>query len=120
MTLKEQGEVVHASNHSELLTIVNETKNRLVIVDFYANWCSPCVHFKPKYSVLAKEYVNKAVFVKVDIDETPESSQFFAVNALPTFGVFFNGKEQMKCEGALEEKLRSVIDSTIAKLNLLL
>lgn len=54
-----------------------------VIIDFNATWCGPCQRFAPIFEAVAKEYEGKAVFMSVDVDNSPVAAQQFEVNAIP-------------------------------------
>jgi thioredoxin 1 len=79
---------VTASNFGE---IVNE--HPLALIDCWASWCGPCVVISPIVEELAKEYVGKVLFGKLNVDEnrrTAERSQIFGI---PTLLIIRNGKE---------------------------
>ena len=62
-----------------------------VIVDFYSDGCGPCRQIAPAYKRLAKEIgQDRAVFVKVDVDENEETAEFCGIQAMPTFKFFKN------------------------------
>lgn len=110
-------EVVVASNFEQVLTILHEYKEKLIVIDYFAPWCAPCERFAPKFASIAKDFADSALFVKVDVDEVPEAAEAARVSTLPTFVLFYNGHRQADCEGALEEKLRSIIKDTITKIS---
>ena len=53
------------------------------IVDFYADWCGPCRAIAPTLEELAKEYGDKIVIYKVNIDKSPELAQAFGIRSIP-------------------------------------
>ncbi|KAJ4749146.1 Thioredoxin [Rhynchospora pubera] len=55
-----------------------------LIVDFYATWCGPCVHMAQELEMLAVEYEDNALFVKVDTDDEYEFARDMQVRGLPT------------------------------------
>jgi thioredoxin 1 len=64
-----------------------------ILVDFWAPWCSPCKTAEPILDELSESYKDKVVFVKVNIDENPTSSQKYNVLSIPATILFKNGKE---------------------------
>lgn len=68
----------------------NETKEGLVLVDFFATWCGPCSMLSPVIEDLEKEMEIKVL--KIDVDELPEIAQKFRVMSIPTLLLFKDGK----------------------------
>ncbi len=66
--------------------------DRLVVVDFYADWCKPCKALAPRIAELAKENKGDVVFGKLDTDANGKVSGKYTVRALPTVMIFKNGK----------------------------
>lgn len=71
-----------------------ETVSRqpLMVVDFWAAWCGPCRMVSPIIEQLAKEYVGKAAFGKVNVDENPVISNQFQIQSIPTLLILKNGR----------------------------
>ncbi|XP_017484976.1 PREDICTED: thioredoxin-2 [Rhagoletis zephyria] len=63
----------------------------LVVIDFFANWCGPCKIISPKLEELAAHYSDKAVVLKVNVDDCEEIALEYNVTSMPTF-VFIKGK----------------------------
>lgn len=70
-----------------------------VLVDFYATWCGPCRMVTPILEDLAGK-LDKISFVKVDIDESPDVAEKYAVAGVPTLVLFKNGDEVDRKVGA--------------------
>lgn len=69
-------------------------KNSLpVLVDFWAPWCGPCRMAEPVLEELSEAYKGKVVFVKVNVDENPQTHGKYGVMSIPTTIVIKNGKE---------------------------
>jgi thioredoxin 1 len=62
-----------------------------VLVDFYADWCGPCKRLTPLLEEFAEEHPEVRV-VKVNVDDNPELTRQYGVNAMPTLMVVRNGK----------------------------
>jgi thioredoxin 2 len=85
-----------------------------VLVDFYADWCGPCKMMAPFVDELARDYVGRALVVKVDTDHAQRATQPFGIRGIPTSIVFKDGKEAARKVGAvpkagLEELLRQAL-----------
>jgi thioredoxin 1 len=63
-----------------------------VVVDCYATWCGPCRKLAPIVDNLADEYAGKIKFVKINVDESPETAHKFQIEAIPTLLFFKDGK----------------------------
>jgi thiol:disulfide interchange protein len=78
---------------------------RLVLLDFYADWCPPCIVIEEK--VLPHRSVREAledfVLLRLDTDQFPEAVRFYAVSAMPTLLVLdAEGQERQRFEGIQE------------------
>lgn len=81
---------------------------KLVVVDFFATWCGPCVRIAPVYEQLSVKYKN-VVFLKVDVDKCPETAAREEVSAMPTFKFYKNKTKIDSMRGADEVKLEETI-----------
>jgi thioredoxin len=83
-----------------------------VLVDFWAEWCGPCRMFAPTFEKLANELGDKALFVKVDVEENPVTTSEEKVGALPMLAVYYKGKRVAMKTGIVTDKvMREMIDS---------
>ena len=72
-----------------------------VVVDFWAEWCTPCRAIAPIVEDLAKKYAGKVTFAKVNTDENPEVPQRYMVMGIPTLLFFKSGKLVDQVVGAM-------------------
>lgn len=63
-----------------------------VVCDFWATWCGPCRMLAPVLDELSEEYSDKAVFVKVDVDDNEELAAKYEIRSIPDVIVFKNGE----------------------------
>lgn len=83
---------------------------RLALVDFFAEWCMPCVMMAPIVEELAGK-MKTVKFAKVNIDENSQLASKFKVMSIPTLIIFRDGKEVERIIGSqpaenIEEKLK--------------
>lgn len=83
-------------------TIKNTSKP--ILVDFWAEWCMPCRMMAPVIEELARDYAEKAVFAKINVDENPETAARFNVTGIPSFIIFKNGQPVEQMIGACGRK----------------
>lgn len=77
----------------------------LVLVDFWAAWCGPCIAMAPIVEKLAAKYADNAQVkvAKLDVDAQMETSQAYRILSLPTFKVFIGGQAVSEMVGASNE-----------------
>ncbi|OIP40357.1 MAG: thioredoxin [Deltaproteobacteria bacterium CG2_30_63_29] len=61
--------------------------NDILLVDFWASWCGPCMRFAPTYEAISEKHPN-IVFAKVNTEEQPELASYFQIRSIPTLMVF--------------------------------
>lgn len=74
----------------------------LVVADFWAAWCAPCLAVAPVYKKLAEEFSQQIQFIKVDTDEYQKLAGQFHIRGLPTFIIFRNNNEISRQSGAMD------------------
>src|SRR4030065_562517 len=85
-----------------------------VIVDFWAEWCGPCRMIAPIMEELSKEFSDRVVVVKCDVDNNPQVTAKYGIRNIPTVLFFKGGKIADKQVGAVAKS------NFINKLNALL
>lgn len=85
-----------------------------VLVDFWAEWCTPCRMIAPVVEQVAAEYEQRAVVGKINIDEEPDLAGRYGVMSIPTIIVFKNGEIKQKSVGVVgKDKITAMIDSVL-------
>ena len=77
--------------------------NKVVLVDFYADWCGPCKMMAPIIDTIAEEIGDKAKICKLNVDEAQDISIEYNVMSIPTLIIFKNGEVFEKLVG-LQDK----------------
>ena len=83
-----------------------------VLVDFWAEWCGPCVQIAPALEEIANEYKDSLTVVKVNIDENPETPAKYGVRGIPTLILFKDGEIAATKVGAAPKRQLSEWIST--------
>jgi thioredoxin 2 len=73
-----------------------------VLVDFWAPWCGPCIGMAPQFDLAAKQLKGRAVLVKVNSDDNPNTSSRFGIRSIPTLVRLEAGREKSRQTGALQ------------------
>lgn len=87
-----------------------EQKKGLVLVDFWATWCGPCLIIAPVLDQLAKDYEGKVRVAKLDVDTNQRVAARFNIRSIPTLLFFKDGKHVDTVIGA---QPKPVIESKI-------
>ncbi len=86
----------------EFLQVINSDK--LVVVDFYADWCMPCKFLSPLLEKLSREYKD-VEFYKLNVDENQELAFEYGISSIPTVLFFRRGRVVGGFVGAMPENM---------------
>ncbi|WP_250674658.1 thioredoxin [Paraclostridium ghonii] len=90
-----------------------ENTSEITVVDFFATWCGPCKMLAPVFDELGND-IDKAKFLKVDIDKSLELARRFQVTTVPTVIVFKDGEEAERLVGFIpKQKLEDMVNAHI-------
>ena len=95
--------VIEIDQNNAQQYLIDESFNRPVVVDFWAEWCAPCKQLMPLLEKLADEYAGAFLLAKVNADEQQGISQQLGVRSLPTVMVFKDGQPVDGFAGAQPE-----------------
>ncbi|RAL63100.1 hypothetical protein DID88_004184 [Monilinia fructigena] len=91
--------------------------SKIVVTDFYADWCGPCKAIAPLYEQLSAKLSrpNKITFTKVNVDTQKEIASTYGITAMPTFIIFKEGKQVEKVQGANPTVLQDIVKKLVAE-----
>ena len=91
-------------------------KGDLVLVDFFADWCMPCMMMLPIIEDISKDFFGKIRIGKVNVGEYPEIAEKYGVSSIPHFIFFKEGKIIEEIIGAVsQDEFEEKINFLIAK-----
>ena len=94
--------------------VLENSINKPVLVDFWADWCQPCQTIMPMLAKLAEEYAGKFELAKINADEEQELAAHFGIKSLPTMKLFFKGQLVDERTGVVPESdIREMLDKHI-------
>lgn len=87
---------------------------KVVMIDFWAEWCGPCVKLGPAVDAISEKYEGKAIVGKINVDENDEVSSENRVRNIPTILFFKDGELKDRSVGFvpqsdLEAKLEALL-----------
>ena len=88
---------VNDSNFEEVVL----KSEKLVIIDFWAEWCGPCRMVTPILEEISEEYEGKILVTKLDVDSNPGISSKLGIRNIPTVMFFKDGEMVDKQVGAV-------------------
>lgn len=98
--------------------VVEPSRDKLVIIDFWAEWCGPCKALTPLLEKVAAAYADKGVvLVKLNVDEEQFIASQFQVRSIPTVYAIFQGQPVADLTPArTESQLKQALDQILAQL----
>lgn len=103
------GNVAYSGNDGKVKEVSeknfeNSISKGVVIVDFWATWCRPCLMQAPIFEEAAKEMKGKVTFLKIDVDKAKNVAAKYRISSIPTLIVFKDGKEVTRTMGTQQKE----------------
>jgi thioredoxin len=95
-------EFVMELTESEFSKVIKDKKAPLVIVDFFAEWCMPCVMMGPVFERLAEKHPS-VKFCKINVDDASKVSMEYEVSSIPCIIFFKDGEEVDRVTGGVSD-----------------
>jgi len=88
---------------------------KLVLVDFWAEWCGPCKRLAPTVDALAADYDGRMTIGKLNVDENPDTTVKFNVRGIPALLLFKGGEVVDQVVGLVpKDDIKKVIDKHLS------
>lgn len=95
--------------------VIDESLNRPVVVDFWAEWCQPCRQLMPAMEAVANEFQGRFCLVKVNVDEAPEIAGAFGVQSIPFVVAMVQGQPVTHFQGVKSpDQIRAWVETFVA------
>jgi thioredoxin 1 len=103
------------SDASFEVDVIEASKTQPVMVDFWADWCRPCLMLTPTVEEIAREHAGKLKVVKLNVDENMNVPGKFSIRGIPTLLVFKGGQVADQIVGAVpKEQIVKILERHIS------
>jgi thioredoxin len=87
--------------------------NKIVLVDFYADWCAPCKKMKPELDELIAEYQDQVIIKRINIEENTSITSQLQISGLPVVHIYKEGELKFNNTGYMD---KATIKTAIEKI----
>lgn len=94
--------------------VVEASRTRPVVVDFWAPWCQPCHQLSPLLEQVAQRYAGEVDAVKLNVDEAPRVAQRYRVQSIPAIKAFRDGAVARELTGMQSEQALAGLFAAVA------
>ncbi len=114
--------IFDVDEHAFQRKVLDASRERPVLVDFWAEWCAPCLSLAPHLERVIDDYAGAVVLAKVEVDENMRLAGHYRLRGFPTVILFFHGEELGRFSGSrashwirdwIEDHARPLLDSGV-------
>jgi thioredoxin 1 len=115
--MKEASQFLISINCEEFYSLVLKS-DKLVLVDFWAEWCASCHAATPLLEKLAEKYKNKLLFYRVNADACPNIISTYQISSIPTLVLYYQSNSVERLVGATKlSEYERFIENALIRLN---
>ncbi len=104
--------IIHTSDSTFQSEVINSEIP--VMVDFWAEWCGPCIMIAPVLEQVADEFAGQLTVAKLNVDDNPQTPPRYGIRGIPTLMIFKNGVVEATKVGAVSKtQLTNFIEGII-------
>ena len=78
------GSIIEIKSADDFNKLLKDYPDKIIIIDFWAVWCGPCMFFHPIFKKLQNEFQKDFIFVKVNVDENQTLAMKYQITGIPT------------------------------------
>lgn len=93
--------IVNINSEEEFNRLTEEFNDRVIVIDFWAVWCSPCKMYAPIFEKVQSEYSQEVIFAKINVDDNPMIAQRYGVSSIPSTLFMKGGNVLRKVVGVI-------------------
>ena len=103
--------IVTINTEEDLNHLSKEFNDKIIVIDFWAVWCSPCKLYAPIFEKVQQEYSHEVIFAKINVDENPLIAQRFGISSIPSTSFMKGGQLLRKVVGVVNyAALKQILD----------
>jgi len=103
--------VIEIHSSEEFNKLLKDYPDKIIIIDFWAVWCGPCMFFAPIFKKLHGEFQSDFIFVKVNVDENNAIAMKYGITGIPTTLFIKNDEVVNQVVGAMNyEGMKKVLE----------
>jgi putative thioredoxin len=111
--------IFHTTDATFETDVLARSRETLVVLDFWAEWCGPCRSLAPILEQLVCDYEGRVLLVKANVDEAPQTANRFGISSIPTLLAVLDGEVVDSMQGASSDRsLKRWLDNLLAAASL--